>query len=190
MKTWNSRLWTPDYCRILLANLLLLTAGNAMGSTFSLYLFSRGGTELDVGISSYIQASACFLIRPLAGWFLDHRSRKTLAVFGLFSLACVQFGYIFAASLLLIQFIRFVNASLMAAATTALTANAYDALTEDTFTEGVGYFGFSNSLANAIAPGVGLWLWAVSYTHLAMIIACIFLQIFKNPGALQRQAGV
>lgn len=84
MKTWNSRLWTPDYCRILLANLLLLTAGNAMGSTFSLYLFSRGGTELDVGISSYIQASACFLIRPLAGWFLDHRSRKTLAVFGLF----------------------------------------------------------------------------------------------------------
>lgn len=159
MKTWNSRLWTPDFCRILLANLLLLTAGNAMGSTFSLYLFSRGGTELDVGISSYIQASACFLIRPLAGWFLDHRSRKTLAVFGLFSLACVQFGYIFAASLLLIQFIRFVNASLMAAATTALTANAYDALTEDTFTEGVGYFGFSNSLANAIAPGVGLWLW-------------------------------
>ena len=37
MKTWNSRLWTPDYCRILLANLLLLTAGNAMGSTCLLY---------------------------------------------------------------------------------------------------------------------------------------------------------
>lgn len=153
-------LWTPDYCRILLANLLLLTAGNAMGSTFSLYIFSRGGSEIDVGIGSYIQASACLLVRPLAGWFLDHRSRRSILLFGLFSLAFVQLGYIFAASLVLIQLIRFVNSSLMAASATAMTANAYDTLKKDTFTEGVGYFGFSNSLANAVAPGMGLWLWS------------------------------
>ena len=30
MKTEHARLWTPDYCRILAANLLLLVAGNAM----------------------------------------------------------------------------------------------------------------------------------------------------------------
>lgn len=160
MNTENARLWTPDYCRILLANLLLLTAGNAMGSTFSLYIFSRGGAEIDVGICSYIQASACLLIRPLAGWFLDHRSRKSILIFGLFSLVFIQMGYVFAASILLIYLIRFINAAVSAAATTAMMANAYDSLSEDTFTEGVGYFGFSNSVANAIAPGVGLWLWA------------------------------
>lgn len=159
MRTWNTRLWTPDYCRILLANLLLLTAGNAMGSTFSLYIFSRGGAEMDVGICSYIQACACLLARPLAGWFLDHRSRKSVLVLGLFSLTFIQLGYIFATTILLIYFIRFVNSALSAAATTSMTANAYDALSEDSFTEGVGYFGFSNSVANAIAPGVGLWLW-------------------------------
>lgn len=159
MRTRNSQLWTPDYCRILLANLLLLTAGNAMGSTFSLYIFSRGGAEIDVGICSYIQASACLFVRPLAGWFLDHRSRKSMLFLGLFFLVFVQLGYIFAASVLIVYLIRFVNAALNAATTTGMTANAYDSLSEDSFTEGVGYFGFSNSVANAIAPGMGLWLW-------------------------------
>ncbi len=159
MKTEHARLWTPDYCRILAANLLLLVAGNAMGSTFSLYIFSRGGTEMDVGICSYIQASACLLIRPLAGWFLDHRSRRAMVIWGLFSLAFIQLGFIFAASILLIYFVRFVHAAVNAAASTALMTNAYDTLSAETFTEGVGYFGFSNSVANAIAPGVGLWLW-------------------------------
>ena len=159
MKTEKAGLWTPDYCRILLANLLLLTAGNAMGSTFSLYIFSIGGAEIDVGICSYIQASACLLVRPLAGWFLDHRSRKAMALWGLFSLAFIQLGFIFAVSVLLVYFIRFVHSAVNAAASTALMTNAYDTLSADTFTEGVGYFGFSNSVANAIAPGVGLWLW-------------------------------
>lgn len=159
MKTANSRLWTPDYCRVFLANLLLLMAGNAMGSMFSLYIFTRGGAELDVGISSYIQAIACLITRPLAGWFLDHKSRRSILMLAVFSLIFVQFGYVFAVSLVLVQFIRFVNSVLTAVATTGVMTNAYDSLSEESFAEGVGFFGFSNSVANAIAPGVGLWLW-------------------------------
>ena len=159
MEKVKQRLWTGDYCRILLANLLLLTAGNVMSSMFSLYMFSRGGAELDVGICSYIQASACLLVRPFAGWFLDHRSRRMILVVGFLSLIFVRIGYIFACSLLIIYFIRFVDSAVVAAASTALMTNAYDTLSEEVFSEGVGYFGFSNSLANAVAPGIGLWLW-------------------------------
>lgn len=159
MRIGNSRLWTPDYCRVFLANLLLLMAGNAMGSMFSLYIFTRGGAELDVGISSYIQALACLITRPLAGWFLDHRSRRSILMLSVFSLVFVQFGYVFAVSLIVVQFIRFVNSALTAVASTGVMTNAYDSLSEETFAEGVGFFGFSNSVANAIAPGVGLWLW-------------------------------
>ncbi len=36
MKTADSRLWTPDYSRVFLANLLLLMAGNGMGSMSNL----------------------------------------------------------------------------------------------------------------------------------------------------------
>ncbi len=119
MKTWNSRLDT---------GLLPDPSGEPAPADrrkrhgqhiFTLPVFQGRGTELDVGISSYIQASACFLIRPLAGVVSESPAAGRPWRSSAFSLACVQFGYIFAASLLLIQFIRFVNASLMAAAATA-----------------------------------------------------------------------
>lgn len=155
----RNRLWTPDYCRILAANLLLLITGNLLASSFSLYLFSRGGTDLTIGILHYINAFGALLMRPFAGWFLDHRSRKSILMVSVLALAVLPVGYMFAASMALIALTRLVNSVLSAAATTGVTANAYDTLTAESFNDGVGYFGFSNSVANAIGPGVGLWLW-------------------------------
>lgn len=39
MNGQRSQLWTSDYCRVLLAHLLLLLTGNLLASSFSLYLF-------------------------------------------------------------------------------------------------------------------------------------------------------
>lgn len=152
-------LWTPDYCRILLANLLLLITGNLLASSFSLYLFSRGGTDMTIGIIHYLNAFGALLMRPFAGWFLDHRSRRIILMVSVLFLTVLPLGYMFAASIALIALTRLVNSILSAAATTAVTANAYDTLTPEFFNDGVGYFGFSNSIANAVGPGVGLWLW-------------------------------
>lgn len=77
----------------------------------------------------------------------------------LVGLVCLPFGYIFASSMALIALDRLLTSLLSAVATTGVTTNAYDTLNEGNFNEGVGYLGFCNSLANAIGPGLGLWLW-------------------------------
>ena len=159
MNGQRSQLWTSDYCRVLLAHLLLLLTGNLLASSFSLYLFFRGGTDMTIGVLHYLNAFGALLMRPFAGWYLDHRSRRSLLMFCLVGLVCLPFGYIFASSMALIAMDRLLTSLLSAVATTGVTTNAYDTLNEGNFNEGVGYLGFCNSLANAIGPGLGLWLW-------------------------------
>ena len=159
MNGQRSQLWTSDYCRVLLAHLLLLLTGNLLASSFSLYLFFRGGTDMTIGVLHYLNAFGALLMRPFAGWYLDHRSRRSLLMFCLVGLVCLPFGYIFASSMALIALDRLLTSLLSAVATTGVTTNAYDTLNEGNFNEGVGYLGFCNSLANAIGPGLGLWLW-------------------------------
>ncbi len=159
MNGQRSQLWTSDYCRVLLAHLLLLLTGNLLASSFSLYLFFRGGTDRTIGVLHYLNAFGALLMRPFAGWYLDHRSRRSLLMFCLVGLVCLPFGYIFASSMALIALDRLLTSLLSAVATTGVTTNAYDTLNEGNFNEGVGYLGFCNSLANAIGPGLGLWLW-------------------------------
>lgn len=159
MNGQRSQLWTSDYCRVLLAHLLLLLTGNLLASSFSLYLFFRGGTDMTIGVLHYLNAFGALLMRPFAGWYLDHRSRRSLLMLCLVGLVCLPFGYIFASSMALIALDRLLTSLLSAVATTGVTTNAYDTLNEGNFNEGVGYLGFCNSLANAIGPGLGLWLW-------------------------------
>ena len=159
MKHNRSGLWNRNYIRIFTVNFILLVISNIMGSVFALYVFSLGGTELDVGVCSYLQAFACVIFKPLSGWFLDHRSRRMSLIFSLLLLAVIPIGYIFILSVGLVYLFRFLNSTANAMAATGITTNAYDSLSEDNYADGVGFLGFSNSVANAIAPGIGIWLW-------------------------------
>ena len=155
----RSQLWTASYCRVLLAHLLLLMTGNLMTSSFSLYLFSRGGTDMTIGVLHYLNAFGALLMRPLAGWYLDHRSRRNMLLICLAGLVCMPFGYMFGTSIALIALDKLLTSVFSAMATTGITTNAYDTLNDGNFNEGVGYLGFCNSIANAVGPGLGLWLW-------------------------------
>ena len=159
MEQNRSRLWTPDFCRLITANLLLMISANLMTGMFSLYLVSRGATDLHIGIASYLFMGASLVIRPLAGWHLDHRSRKTLVVIGVVALVFIPWGYVVVGQILMVIVVRFLHGVAFSLASTGVTTSAYDALAPEVFSQGVGYFGFSNAIATAFAPAVGLWLW-------------------------------
>ena len=72
----SAGLWTPNYIRVFLANLFLMITGNMFNSVFVLFLLHRGGTDLDGGIAAYLCAFCALIMRPVAGWLLDHRSRS------------------------------------------------------------------------------------------------------------------
>lgn len=98
-------------------------------------------------------------MRPLAGWLLDHKSRRTVVIVSLAALVLIPWFYVLTPMVLMLLISRTLNGIFSAMASTGITTNAYDTLNQEHFNEGVGYFGFSNAIATAIGPGFGLWLW-------------------------------
>lgn len=155
----SKRLWTPDFCRIFLANLFLMVTYNMLYSVFLLFLIERGGTDLQGGIATYCCSICALVMRPAAGWHLDHKSRRTLTMISLLLLVILPWGYFLAPTVLLIIVIRAVHGLLESSASTGLTTNAYDAVPKEHFSSGVGQFGFGNAIGTAVGPALGLYLW-------------------------------
>ena len=157
--TAATRLWTSDYLRIFLVNLLLMTDANMLPSVFSMFLLARRATQLEVGLAAYLFSFSAMLMRPVAGWLLDHRSRRRVLLFCTAGQILIPWFYTALPVVALLLVNRAIHGALYAAAGTGVTTNAYDTLSAEHFSEGVGYFGFSNAIATAIGPGLGLYLW-------------------------------
>ena len=76
------KLWTQNYILIFVANFVTLSAGNMFTSPYALHMTSLGGTDMNVGVSAFTYAVFSLLMKPVAAWFLDNRSRKKIYIFG------------------------------------------------------------------------------------------------------------
>ncbi len=157
-KTRRTTLWTPNFIRAFLTNLMLMLISNGIPSIFTLYLLSRGGTDMQSGIATSCYYFISLLARPLAGWLLDNRSRRGVVTATLAGLVIIPWAFVIVPWIALILVCRTVHGALTAACSTGLTTNSYDTLDQEHFSEGVGYFGFSNAIATAIGPAIWLAL--------------------------------
>ena len=160
----RSKLWTKNYILIFIANFVTLSAANMFTSPYVLHMTSLGGTDMDVGVSAFIYAIVSLLMKPVAAWFLDNRSRKKIYLFGLLGMAGVFSSYILAPLVLLI-ILRGFQGIFFAWIITSSTTNGYDTINQERFGEGVGYLGFSNAMATTLMPTVGLWI----YNHFGYV---------------------
>lgn len=151
--------WNKNYTRVFFSNLLTVGIHFMAPSVFVLFLRDRGGTDMDAGVAAYLFSFASLIARLLAGRLLDTRARRKVTLLCLGLMCFFQLLYLILPGLLLLLINRTVTGFLLGIASTALTANAYDALPPEHFNEGVGYFGFSNAIATAVSPGLGLFLY-------------------------------
>ena len=180
----SKRLWTTDFRRIFLANLFLMVTYNMLMSVFLLFLIERGGTDLHGGIASYCCSICALVMRPASGWFLDHKSRRTLTMVSMLLISVLPMGYFFAPTVFLLIVIRALHGLLDAAASTGLTTNAYDTVPAEHFSSGVGQFGFSNAIGTAVGPALGLYLWRnygdfVFFTSISLCTLAGYLMLRK-----------
>lgn len=168
----TERLWTRDFCSIALLNLFLLTGGNMLVAAFPFYLTELGATKVTIGLAASIYALMSLVMRPLAGWWLDRRSRRSIFLIGIWGMIAIPFLYLLLPILPLVVSLRGVQGFAWAAAGTSATTNACDVMPQSRFGEGMGMFGLTNSLAMVIGPAVGLLLWqSVGHTSFFSIIS-------------------
>ena len=152
-------LWSKNYLRVFLSNLLLMGINFMIPSVFVLFLADRGGTDMEAGVAAYLYSFIGVIARPLAGRLLDTKERRVITLVCLAALAVSELSYIVIPVMAFLIFNRAVTGFFVGVASTALTTNAYDTLPPQHFNEGVGYCGFSNAIATAIGPGLGLFLY-------------------------------
>ena len=167
----RSSLWTPNYIRVFLTNLFVSMIANGLPSVFTLFLLSRGGTDMDSGIATGCFYAVSLIARPITGWFVDNRGRRGVLLVSLVGLVLVPWAYILLPWIAGIILARTFHGTMEAICNTALTTASYDTLDPAHFSEGVGYFGFSNAIATAIGPAV----WLALFKHfgaLGLFAAC------------------
>ena len=168
-------LWTKTFIIIWLFNFLICIWVFMLNAPFTFYIIELGGSEFLVGVVAACYAIAALIMRPLAGWMLDNRSRKELLIWSILLLILISLLLIFLPILGVVVILRVFSGFLFSGTSTASTTNAYDSITSSRFAEGIGFLGLGNTLAMALAPALGLFIIAEQGFNLLFTLSTVIL---------------
>ena len=155
---WHEPLWTNAFLRIWAVNFIFCVWQFMLNAIFPFYIEHLGGTKMTVGLVAGGFSCMSIFMRPLAGWFLDNRSRSALLRGGAVGLALISLLFMITPVLSLVVAIRLFSALVYAGASTSSNTNACDTIPQNRFGEGMGFFGLGNTLSSALGPAMGLTL--------------------------------
>ena len=177
LSTPREPLWTKNFSLIWLINLAVMSWSFMLNASFPIYILDLGGTEMLVGITVAAVGVAALTTRPLTGWMMDNSSRSSMLRVGIVLLLTISAILFFVPILLVAVIARILGGFMFAAATTSTHTNAADSIPKSRFGEGIGILGTANTIANALAPALGLALIAGRGSR-ALFAACTALILF------------
>lgn len=174
----REKLWTRDFITICLVNFTLAFGFQMLAPGFPLFVINElGGNEAISGLLVGIFSITALIIRPLAGWFLDNKGRRPILFLGLILILSMLISYKLTTSITLLIAWRMIHGLGWGMASTSIGTHACDFLPQERFTEGMGFFGATNTVALALSPALGLWVIGRSgfSSMLNISLACTFL---------------
>ena len=151
-------LWTKNFSIIWIMNLTLVGWAFMLTAPFPFYIMHLGGDELLAGLTVSGFAIASLIMRPLAGWILDNKSRSGLLRLCMVLLLLCSLLYMISPILLVAVVLRISSGFLFSGVTTSTHTNAADIIPAKRFGEGIGLLGMGNTIATAVGPAIGLML--------------------------------
>ena len=158
------KLWNKDFILTCLSNFLMCFAFYLIGTTMPFYIgehFNTTESETGLILASYIIAT--LLLRPFSGFIVDSFARKKVYIIAYFFFIFVYFGYMWASTVAMFVVARMLHGGVWSIITTSSSTIAIDVIPSKQRGEGIGFFGLTTTLAMAIGPFIGLYL----YEHFA-----------------------
>lgn len=155
------RLWTRGFILLGIIQTLDLFTYNMITPVIAQYATGLGYTLVMAGVVAGAFSFAALFARPASGVLSDRLGRKRIVMTAVVIGCLAQAGYAFAASYAALVALRIVHGFFYALFGTAISAMAMDSLPAERRSEGMGWFGTSYVLANALGPALGV---AVSST--------------------------
>lgn len=187
------KLFTSNYCFILIANFLLFFSFYLIMPILPFYLieeFGAKGSTVGIVLSCYMIAALC--MRPFSGFLLDAFARKPFYIISYFVFTAIFGGYIIASTLTAFIILRTFHGFAYGMVSVAGNTIVVDITPSSRRGEAVGYFGIVNNIAMSVGPMVGLFLYghfsyslifssAVATGAIGVIMSAIVSTPFKPP---------
>ncbi len=188
----KTKLWTPDYINVCIANFLMACSFNLLMPSIPLYITEQMGvpqTKTGIVLASY--AIAILLIRPFSGYLVDLYSRKKILLLSFACYVLIFFGYFWATTILIFVLVRFMHGITWGLSTVSSSTLAIDLVPTERRAEGIGYYGTFMNVAMAIGPfiaihiyniyGFDILLWCAIAMGILGVIAVMFIKAPKRP---------
>lgn len=154
-------LWNRNFIQCCISYFLMNFSFYMLVPTLPVYLVEVLGidtSKVGVVLSSYTIGLLC--VRPFSGYLVDCFSRKSLYLFAFAIFAALFAGYFFAATLLTIMAVRFVQGGFMGLTSVSGNTIAIDVIPSRRRGEGMGFYGLTINLAMSLAPLVAVAVYA------------------------------
>lgn len=173
----KEKLWNKNFINACIANFLMASSFHLLMPTIPIYLTEFLGIERsEVGIVLSSYTLAMLMIRPFSGYIIDVFDRKKVFLLSLVLFVSVFFGYLFAATVMLLMIVRFFHGLFWGMSTVSSNTVAIDIIPASRRAEGIGYFGMNMNLAMAIAPFIAMNIFD-SFGFITLIFCSITMGI-------------
>lgn len=175
----TSSLWTKTFIIIMLANAFAFFAFDILLPTLPLFLEKHGG--LDISQIGFIIGSFTFsaiIIRPFTEVFTNKFGKKRVLIVSILVCLLSTLGYYIGTNFALALSIRILHGFGFGLAVTILSTLAAEIIPRERRGEGMGMIGNGTTIALALSPFVGMWLFN-SYDPIVLFgIAGVSLLVF------------
>ncbi|WP_434310657.1 MFS transporter [Hominifimenecus sp. rT4P-3] len=158
MSEEKEALWTRDFLTVCLVATLLRICMQFKSSILPLYVVELGFSKSAAGLTTTAYTMAALFFRPVVGNAIDRLGRKRMLIMGA-SLVCVtMFPFAFLRALPLMYLLQIVSGIGFSIQSVALSTMTTDLVPEKRLTEGLGYYGLTSTISQAIGPAIALWM--------------------------------
>ena len=184
---------SPEFIRLFIYSMVILMGMNMLNVIVPLYTTEvLGQTTAVAGLMSTVYTIAACVSRPVNGVLTDRLGRQKVMIVGgiLFAAGCAFCGLVPALAVLVVS--RVLMGVGYSAGTTACNTASMDVIPADRMSEGIGYFGASQSVGSTIGSAVAavllVWL-GTQYSMLGTaaagllcVVVALFVRYEKKPG--------
>lgn len=174
--------FSRDYIMAFATSVLLRLVVQFKITLIPIYMLYLGMSKVQAGFAMTVFTIFALISRPLNGYFIDKAGRKLTLFVGilLFLLSTVPFGFF--KNLYILYLLQALSGFSFSIQTVALTTMVTDIVPEMKLTEGLGYFGLTASVTQALGPAIAVWSIDISgypqlflYAGISLVFALISL---------------
>lgn len=157
--TLQTRPWFRDFLFIWLSRFGIFLAHHVTRPLIPLYLITFGASSTVIGAVMAVFTITATAMRIPVGLLIDKIGRKPFLLYGIALFTIGKLGYLWASSIPLLLPFRILHGLGWSGCTTAVSTINADIVPQARRGELMGYAGMASSLASALGPVLGFWLY-------------------------------